>query len=444
MGLTMFDCSKLLFVLCALSLLPIVSTQSVEAFTPPGKNIALSRPCTFEPQPSYDRCTDAGDVDQLTDGKAVTGGDSFWTGVGCVGWDRTGLVTITLDLGQREPIGGLSFRTATDGRGIRWPTAILILVSDDGEEFRYAGDLRKLSARFGKPAHGGVRTHTFRTDALNTRGRYVRFGIVPLESRSFCDELEIYRGSDELLEAAADGPVIPDLEEFAAARRAALALGTWIASDIHDVRKMVAAGTKDAEARRELIEEIDAVEDANATLLDEPPADYRAIYPLSENHGRLGRVLARMRQGMGYAPLFTWHRDRWKITGPWDAPPAPPQDTPSLAIRLVNNERQAETLNIANYTGDTLTAKVWFSGLPGGKAPAYADVRRVEYVAMLQSGSWDADALPKARRGDDGWRVTLHPGVSRQVWLGFHPRDNLEPGRYQGEKRLSVWKIVNF
>ena len=83
-----------------------------------------------------------------------------------------------------------------DGDGIRWPKAILILINDDGDEYRYAGKLRKLSLEFGIPDPEGIQIHSFRTDVLNTSGRFVRLGVASLESNTFCAEVEVYRGPE--------------------------------------------------------------------------------------------------------------------------------------------------------------------------------------------------------------------------------------------------------
>ena len=85
-----------------------LSAQQVErSFSPPGTNVALQKTYKLDPQPNYDYCTDAGDLHQLTDGKPVRIDGSFWTGQGCVGWIRSGLVNISIDVGQIVPIGAV-------------------------------------------------------------------------------------------------------------------------------------------------------------------------------------------------------------------------------------------------------------------------------------------------------------------------------------------------
>ncbi len=85
-------------VIVMLSLLAVhgAGGQTSAGFTPPGPNLALGKSYTLDPSPNYDYCTDPGDNEQLTDGKAAGyqnlafGGSEweqklFWVQTGCVG-----------------------------------------------------------------------------------------------------------------------------------------------------------------------------------------------------------------------------------------------------------------------------------------------------------------------------------------------------------------------
>ena len=420
-----------LLILSLVSGVALCNLQAAEdPFSPPGPNIALNKSYRLEPAPNYDYCTDPEDTVQLTDGKTVKG--RFWTQTGCVGWNGAKLVTITIDLGEDMPVGGLSFNTAAGAAGVSWPSAILVMVSGDGKEFRLAGELCLMSAQHGVPTPGVIQSHRFRTNRLRTRGRYVRLSLVVAGPYAFCDEIEVYRGPDELLTSPVDGPVVTDAGKFVSEHRTAMAIRNWTLSDLHQVRTAIAQADITAELRSSLNDNLAIVEKANETLLQNPPADYRAIYPLTDNLARLGNVVARLRRAEGYPSVFAWHNDRWAQLGPWDIPSEQPPAPPALAVRMAENERRAETINIANFTDVPINARAWFSGLPGGKTPGYITVHPVEYVAM-QSGTWSAEALPAATRDGDAWSFTLHPGVSRQLWLKFYPRGNPGPGTYKGE-----------
>ncbi len=417
------------------------STAGAEAFSPPGPNVALHRSYTLDPRPNYQYCTDAGDATQLTDGQYASQPGSLWVQPGCVGWQRPSLgphlVTITLDMGEIVSIAGLSFSTAAGSAGVGWPAAILILVSDDGANFHYVGELCSLSAKFGVPAPEGYQEHRFCTDRLRTHGRFVRLGVAVSGPYLFCDEIEVYRGPDEMLALPLEGPIIADLGAFVSQHRTALSIRNWIATDVVYIRQAIVAAAVGADVRQWLNEKIAAIQKANEACPNDPPADYRAIYPLTANHGHLGEVVARLRRAEGYPSLLAWHNNRWEHFGPWDLPPKGPGRSPTLTVRMMANEIRAETLNIANFGDSPLDATLRFTGLPGGQAPEYITMHKAEYVAM-QSGRWDADALPVVPRSSNGWQVRLLPGISQQLWMSFHPQDLPCPGRYLGAVLVEI------
>jgi hypothetical protein len=71
---------------------------------PARENIALGRPYTLSPPPSYKLCTDEGDYEQLTDGEYTVG--YFWTQASTVGWYLYN-PQIIIDLGDTVPIDGV-------------------------------------------------------------------------------------------------------------------------------------------------------------------------------------------------------------------------------------------------------------------------------------------------------------------------------------------------
>jgi len=411
----------------------VAASQTSEPFTPPGPNLALGKSYTLDPKPNYRYCTDPGDNEQLTDGEYTQPPGNFWQQRGCVGWSNRPLVLITIDLGEIAPIAGLSFSTAGGAAYVTWPQAVLMLTSDDGEAFHFGGDLLALSSGYGIPEPSGYQRHRFVTDQLRTHGRFVCLAVVAGGIYTFCDEIEVYRGSEELLAAPLAGPGIDDLKEFFAGYPTALGIHSRIARDISQAQAEISSSLVESasEAAKQLDDQLCTLAEANKHIVEEPGADYRAIYPLNDNHARLGEVVAPLRREQGFPSLFLWHNDRWEQLGPWDVPAQAPPRPPTLSVRLMANEARAETLNIANFTDEPQAATVSFSGLPGGAAPEYITVRPAVYVAM-QAGFWDAAALPDIPRDDNGWRITLPPGVSQQLWLSFHPGDMPAPGRYRG------------
>jgi hypothetical protein len=198
----------MLKLLSILGLLLIVGVWPATAAQPNNlpprqENPARGRSYKLAPKPDYWMCTDAGDATDLTDGKIETQtGSSLWTQKGCVGWAGGVPVDITVDLGRVEPIQGAAFHSAAGTSGCHYPFSIEVQVSEDGKTYYQAGDLAALSPA---PPYGKYSLHHFSTDQLRTRGRFVRFVIVPHGSFVFCDEVEVFRGSDSLLKEPIGG-----------------------------------------------------------------------------------------------------------------------------------------------------------------------------------------------------------------------------------------------
>jgi len=161
----------------------------------PGENLAAGRPCAFDPAPAYPYCTDEGDANQLTDG-LYNGCD--WTDEGTVGWQvrRDRVFLIEIDLGAASSIGKITFDTVTGGAQVTFPAAALAFVSDDGESYRYLGDVLTESV-----PQTEFLNHRFEADSVRAFGRYVRIAVIAGGFYVFCDEIEIVRGEHAREEA---------------------------------------------------------------------------------------------------------------------------------------------------------------------------------------------------------------------------------------------------
>ena len=300
----------LICVAVGVSLLPRdgAGQEAAEPFREPGTNVALRKPYSLTPRPNYKHCTDPDDTKQLTNGKSVReASGNFCQQPSCVGWSRCALITITIDLGKIEPVAGLSFSTGAGAADMGWPAGILILMSDDGREFHYVGELCSLSAKFGVPAPSGYQDHQFRTDDLGTHGRFVRLAITGGVPFQFCDGIEVYRGPNKLLKSPLEGQIITDLATFHAKHKMGVAIQSRIGSDIVRCRMAVRGATLQPGLRKRLSKEIATVKKANQTVPEDLPPDYRSIFPLNENHARVFGVVAELRRAEGFPPFFLWH-----------------------------------------------------------------------------------------------------------------------------------------
>ncbi len=397
---------------------------------PPGRNLALGKPHTLSPAPNYRYCTEEGDATQLTDGEHSVG--YFWVQEATVGWSNTSKVDITIDLGSAQPIKGCSYNTAAGVAGVAWPALVYILVSDDGETWHPAGDLVARSAKFGLPAADRYSSHRFVADDLALHGRYFRLLIAPSGSYTFCDEIEVYEGPAELMTAELEPPV-QDPAEVVLSERVVASVRQRLLKDIATFRQEADQAGISNETKA-------WAEDEAARLAAEAqkpmgPFDvmWRAIHPLTDTHAGIYRARARVKRELGAPEFAVWQKCRWDMLDPMELP-AEGAKAPELSVAMLQGEYRSEAFNLTNMGDEEATFWIWIDGVPGAPAPTYVTVHQVEWVET-QSGIPVADALPIAPEGGKMSAVRVPSGMTRQVWLTFHPAD-LPAGTHQGS--LSV------
>jgi len=398
------------------------------------KNIALGKPYSFSRRPTYPYCTDPDDKTQLTDGVFTEG--KFWTQPGAVGWGAghgTSL-DITIDLGETHPISGVSYSTVAGYAGVRWPAALLLFTSDDGKSWFEAGDLVRLSNLEKKPTpYGKYSRHKFVTNALRTRGRFLRVAVAPTPIWIFVDEIEVFRGPDALLQESLPGRPVDDV----AARVSGLRFHSRVQAQL---RRDLEAAVADVEAlprgagalttrAQALAREIEAMPDVWSE-------NFRAALPMSDLERKLFRFQAEVWRAAGKPPLRVWKTHRWDLLAPSQEPAvdAPP---PALSVTMMSNEHRADVVNLTNAAERDASVRLQVRGLPGGLNPPYVSVHQVLHVGTKDAVEFDAvpTALPEAARQGDAFLVTVPSGMTRQVWLSFHPRD-VPAGVHAGEVLL--------
>ncbi len=427
-------CCRLLGAACAL-LMGLTVFAAAAAAEPAGqdktvgRNIALGAKYKLWPKPNYKLCTDPEDTVQLTDGQSTR--EYFWTQKGTVGWSGVPYATVTVDLGRVEPISGASFTTAAGVAGVIWPAAVQILVSDDGKSFRDVGDLVALDHKVRGPWPKGYAIRRLATDALHTKGRFVTFMFIPLAGGSyiFVDEVEVFRGPQELLAKDPGGRPIRDADQLFTEGRLQRAVDHRLANDLDALRQAIhAAKLADQVAQSRLLGELDEVR--KAAQAEKVPLDrsFRAVLPLTAAHARLFQVQAQLWRASGL-PAFTA-----AVANPWDAmdPFARPaaSDRP-LQVHTVRGEYRAAAVNLANSSDRSLEVDVSFDGLPESPAPGYVTVHQVDWIDTSH-GEPVATALPEAKLTRKAWKITVPPGLVRQVWFTFHPT-TLAPGQHVGK-----------
>lgn len=401
------------------------STSRLPAYGQHNENIAKGRKYTLVLSPNYQHCIDPGDGTQLTDGIHTEG--YFWTQKSTVGWSAAHPVIITVDLESVQPISGVSFNTAAGVAGVQWPLSILTLVSDDGKTYTYAGDLVALSAEHSQPKADGYGLNRFWTDRLRAYGRYVALVVSGGGQYTFADEIEIYRGQDEFLNEPLLGGEVKNVMRFFGEMEITLHVKRRLRDDLAQVRKALADVTRN----EELTQELAAIEEEIAAIKEIPAKEFRAVLPLNDLHRRIFSVQAAIWREKGMESITIWQKNRWDMLSPTETPR---DGGAKIDVAMMENEYRSAAFNISystHYPGPgQIELEMLIRGLPGGTNPYYITVHEVPFTDT-KSGVPIAAALPYARKERNRFRFEIPKGMTRQIWLTFHPTD-IPAGEYTG------------
>jgi hypothetical protein len=413
------------------------TAKAEAAFVAPGPNVALGKPYTLQPAPSYGLSADPGDKTQLTDGEYTVG--YFWAQKTTVGWSGANPVIISIDLGKVEPIAGMGYDTAAGVAGVTWPTSILIMVSDDGKSWTAAGDLITLAGKTSTPPPPTpYKVHKFATDQIKTHGRFVRL-YVEQTPYAFVDEVEVYQGPQTFLQVPL-GPAVDDPLKLFNDRIVYGGMMWRLRTDLSLARKAIAESKLSEAQKAALLDKANALAPRIETLPTEVPKSFRTVLPLNDLHAEIYALYAPMQRAQGLKPLTVWTNSRWDMLQPTQAPEKQPA-APSLAVRMMQREYRGATFNLSNTSDSPMNVTFNISGLPGGVNPDYISVRDIPFTDTRDRVPV-ADALPEIRAGANGYRVTIPAGMAKQIWLDFRPMD-VKPGDYKGEIALRSARADN-
>ena len=379
-----------------------VSTQA--------ENLALGRSYTLVPAPSYQLCTDEGDVTQLTDG-AFVGPEQFWIQEGCVGWKLPvdGDADVIIDLGQVRAIDAIRFRTAASPNAdVYLPTA-RFAVSDDGQRFHVVAgvgmvDDPQLSRRWMEA-----------TD-LRTRGRYVLVRLHAEGVFAFTDEVEVLSGEHDpatvTLPEQTIAPLVPEIVRTPLQMR--------LLRDLEGLRAVLARIGDPAGLAPRIDEAQAAVEALEETAGEAASGAEAAVAAI---HADTVRALRGDRQ------MVAWVADPYAPASPRDLPPERPED--AVRVTLAQNAHASAAVTVANLTDAAVEVPVALEGLDG-----LVRLREARFIATRQ-GNLLADALPLL---DDG-AITLPPREARQVWVDIASGETA-PGEQSGALTVGDARIA--
>ncbi|TSJ43078.1 hypothetical protein FO440_02490 [Mucilaginibacter corticis] len=155
------------------------------------QDIALSKPYSVSPSPNYS--LSAKDVNNtiLTDG-VNSSGNPFWVSDKTVGWQNTQRIVIDIDLKQVSIIDNIAFNTARGNNSdVHFPAHIFAFGSINKLDYSYFGDAISDTSNSGS----NYEVKKFTLPAVKQKAQYVKLIIIPKGYYVFCDEIEIFKGS---------------------------------------------------------------------------------------------------------------------------------------------------------------------------------------------------------------------------------------------------------
>ena len=184
----------------------------------PEMNLALGQPVQYAPLPNYElTAKNSTDSTDLTDG-AISDQPRghLWFDSKCVGWSYANRCNLALDLGEAYPIDEVAIRMqgGSPQAGICTPVWMELLISDDGNIYRLAGEYSTFREedenRFGVPKYEGQAwVHRFRFKNLRARARFIGLRMY-MTGLTVADELYVFRGDHDPQECDLDALPVTD------------------------------------------------------------------------------------------------------------------------------------------------------------------------------------------------------------------------------------------
>lgn len=374
-------------------------------------NLLAGKIPTFSRPPTYG-LTAPNEPGRLTEGLYADPAKFMWASPRAVAWNPGKPVEIIFGLGEERRIGVLSYSTQAGDSNVCWPRAIAILVSSNGVNWWWAGELTEASSYLRpEPANG---RHVY-SAPMNVAGRYLKL-IVDATSYIVCDEITAEEAADGVAMKTllhADWPLkyLADTDVQRGRRRGMM-------NDIWRLRTMVVT-SKLPEITRDAL---------SLTLLDHQtavsqyipaPSDRPSVIPFCPLHEGILAVYATIQRAAGVRnEVIVWQSNRWEpldyLTDPY---PTQPMYAPEIKLNMMQGEYRSEVLCMTNPTKKEMIVSIRRT-LP----PSVGTMELLEVVFTASTyGRVLADALEVLPydAGVQRWTVKLPAGMTKQLWVRF-------------------------
>lgn len=383
-------------------------------------NVALNKPYVLSHEANYPYCKDDGDATDLTDGrKHDPKGSTLWTQKRAVGWAiGEQFKTIDIDLQSQYDITGVTFQTAASAitQGT-FPLSVMVFVSHDNKNFRYAGEL------INEPIdqHNYV-VHTFTLSDLDAEGRYVRLLTIRGGFYVFCTEIEVFGSPSEEVKPG-DGMSKEATLDFAKERLPALRQYNSSLVLLGIARDHIQSFADDhPRATAKAFDTLGVIEQSLQQKAMPDEVDFRRGVPFTSLDAQTCAVVGRLYQAIDLPAISLSQTNPWEPRQPFNNQSTPP----SKRLKTLHGEWAEMAFNITNGTDETQTLSLAIEGLPPDAITTHQAIFVEAFGFRLRS-----DALLPITN-----QITIAPGLTSQIWLSIDTRQ-LTPGVHSGQLTIA-------
>ena len=381
-------------------------------------NLALNKPYTLHPRPTYTHCTDPDDVIQLTDGQTTT--SYFWTQKGTVGWVNAIYGAITLDLGAVESIGRFEMTTAAGAGGVEFPQAVFVQVSDDGKTFHEACELMTDDFEVHGQPPKKYTLWTLSSKKLETKGRFVRFLILAAGPFAFTDEIRVFKGEKDPAQITVTTPESQTIDEFFQTVKFRLCVDRRWQLDYASLQNVIQESEISEAAKAELLKRLETVYAGRSGKTEPESLDACSVLPLNPQHAEFYRIQAALwkAERPSDAPVLVSGSGIWdwleNFTSVKNLPKA------EISVAAMQKETRSGAFCLFNATQEKQSVSFRIQGLQ--EAADWTVYRTVWTDTGVMTPV--ACALPEVKPTADGtYTLDLTPGMVQQVWVEFRTKD---------------------
>jgi hypothetical protein len=354
----------------------------------------------------------------------------LWNQKSTVGWHNNGMVSITLDLGQTYPVGGLDFTSVGGGNDVGVPAMIHLWTSEDGKSFRFGGELIAAAWRKGLPVakngsdayrgrpvgDAGNAGFTYYAENLKLAGRYLKLTVLPGGQYLFCDEIRVWKGDFALNAVTPSAIVLTDkFDAWTLQNKWTEIARIRMLYDLQELQRSPRGETVAAEING-LRQEVLAMARLNRL-------DLSKGLPYTGLHARIWALNGKLQRAAGSQPFVLWPTSRYAPLHPFDAP-ATASASAAVTVDMIGNEYRSAAVNLSNFSDRPVTAtiKLRWRDKPSSVAwsPDKLILRQVRFTESQMRFISDKPLPAAAAVGENSWRVEIPAGVTGQLWLTFH------------------------